>query len=75
VMFIYREAYYKSKERVEAEDGEAQQQQPGVENIEEAELIIAKQRNGPTGRVHVGFMPHYARFENLDRTHHARDDE
>ncbi len=43
--------------------------------MEEAELIIAKQRNGPTGRVIVGFMPHYARFENLDRAHMDGGDE
>ena len=63
VMFIYRDAYYKMKEAVEA--GEGEQQREGEEQIEEAELIIAKQRNGPTGRVKVGFLKQYARFENL----------
>ena len=76
VMFIYREAYYKMKERMDAEEQEEKQQNgPGIENLEEAELIIAKQRNGPTGRVHVGFMPQYARFENLDRTRIPDNDE
>lgn len=30
-----------------------------------AELIIAKQRNGPIGRVRVSFLGHYTRFEDL----------
>ena len=68
VMFIYREAYYKAKEAIEAEDQQKQQGEEGDERIEEAELIIAKQRNGPTGRVNVGFIPHYARFVNLERS-------
>ena len=30
-----------------------------------AELIIGKQRNGPTGVVHLVFLHKYTRFENL----------
>ena len=30
----------------------------------EAEVIIAKQRNGPTGTVPLTFIPEYTRFEN-----------
>jgi len=69
VMFIYREAYYKMKEASSAQDDREQQdrdwQERDKEKLEVAELIIAKQRNGPTGPVKVGFLPHYARFENL----------
>ena len=32
-----------------------------------AEVIVAKQRNGPTGRVPVTFIDHCARFENRSR--------
>jgi replicative DNA helicase len=35
----------------------------------EAELIIAKQRNGPTGEVALTFLKEYTRFEN----HRAKD--
>lgn len=74
VMFIYREAYYKMKETM-ASSGDAQQdgQEGGQNPMEEAEIIIAKQRNGPTGRAIVGFVPKYARFENIDRTHRESD--
>ena len=61
VMFIYRDAYYKSKE----EGAEDQQGNRDSEKLEETELILAKHRSGPTGKVFVGFLPHYTRFEDL----------
>lgn len=59
VMFIYRESYYKAKE-----EG-APQEEYNPESVEQAEIIIAKHRNGPTGKVILGFQPAYARFVNL----------
>ena len=52
VLFIYREDMYKRAEDLE--------DQPGV-----AEIIIAKQRNGPTGAVKLAFIAKWTRFENL----------
>src|SRR2546426_1030046 len=52
VVFIYREDLYADKNQ----PTEAQ----GV-----AELIIGKQRNGPTGIVKLAFIREYTRFENL----------
>jgi len=50
IVFIYRdEVYYKE----ESED-------KGI-----AEIIIAKQRNGPIGSVRMAFLNEYTRFENL----------
>ncbi len=48
VGFIFREDYYKETE----------------ENKGLAELIIAKQRNGPTGTVKLAFLKEFTRFEN-----------
>jgi len=51
VMFIYREDYYKQPD-----------QDSGQGAASEAEIIIAKQRNGPLGRVKVNFHKAYASF-------------
>ncbi len=77
VMFIYREAYYKMKEAVErgGEEGSETRQNNGDVSLEEAEIIVAKHRNGPTGRAIVGFIKEHTRFENLDRTHRNYDGE
>jgi len=40
---------------------------PTEENKGIAELIVAKQRNGPTGTVKVTFLKEYMKFENLAR--------
>ena len=52
VMLLLREDYYN----------------PSVEDKKgQAELIIAKQRNGPTGSVHLAFINEFTRFENLSK--------
>ncbi len=38
---------------------------PDEENRGRAELIIAKQRNGPVGSVYLAFLKEFTRFENL----------
>jgi replicative DNA helicase len=50
VMFIFREEVYK-------------QDDPDLQGI--AEIIIAKQRNGPTGRIKLAFQKNCTRFETL----------
>jgi len=50
IMFIYRDEYY-TKDACK---------EPGV-----AEIIIAKQRNGPTGTVKLAFLNRLTRFESL----------
>jgi replicative DNA helicase len=58
VLFIFREDVYKRT-------GEDE----GGEPSGRTELIVGKQRNGPTGNVPVVFIKRYARFENLSREH------
>lgn len=38
-----------------------------------AEIIIAKQRNGPIGKVHLAFQGRYTRFENLAPSYQYED--
>jgi replicative DNA helicase len=53
IAFIYRdEVYNRSEDNPEK----------GI-----AEIIIGKQRNGPTGTVKLAFQDKYTRFENLAR--------
>ena len=57
VMFIHREAYYNRDEEMSESDRA------------KSEIIIAKQRNGPTGTVHLNFISKFTRFENAENTH------
>ena len=69
VAFIYRPSYYARKEAV-SQDGEEkadQERGAGAYEGEEAEIIIAKQRNGPVGTVKLSFLPKYARFADLEQ--------
>ncbi len=50
VVFLYRDYYYTKREEVK----------------NEAEVIIAKQRNGPVGACRMAFFPQFARFDNLE---------
>ncbi len=34
---------------------------------EEREIIVAKQRNGPVGDLHLAFLSRYTKFEPLER--------
>jgi replicative DNA helicase len=59
VAFIFREEVYR----------------PDKESLKGiAELILAKQRNGPTGRIKLAFLNRYTKFENL-AAHTGEDNE
>ena len=42
---------------------------PEIEEINSAEIIIAKHRNGPTGAIRLKFDPSRASFDALDKYH------
>jgi replicative DNA helicase len=50
VMFLYRDEYYN----------------PESEAKNQGELIIAKQRNGPTGTIHLVWMGQYTKFASME---------
>jgi len=54
VAFIFREEQYNRTD----------------ENEGKAEIIVAKQRNGPTGMVELAFLKQFTRFENMWRDGH-----
>ena len=51
VIFLYRPWVYSREDEDEGK----------------AEIIVAKQRNGPTGSIQASFISKYARFENLSQ--------
>ena len=67
VMFVYREAYYlERKEPTLGSVEHAEWQQKMNEISQLAEIMIGKQRHGPTGNVRVEFEAMYTKFKNLD---------
>ncbi len=61
VMFVYRPIVYKRRDQEEA----------NYDDERKAEIIVAKQRNGPTDIINVVFIDKYARFES--RAPHRAD--
>jgi replicative DNA helicase len=57
VTFLYRPAFYRTRKEDELDEPE--------DNT--TEVIIGKQRNGPTGTVHLAFLREYTRFEDQER--------
>jgi replicative DNA helicase len=68
VAFIFRESYYKERERPPEDNvAEFQKWKSDMQQIShKAEVIIAKQRNGPVGSVELFFDGEFTRFSNLD---------
>jgi replicative DNA helicase len=68
VMFIFREAYYVSKREPTVGTGDHAEWQIEMEKVHNlADILIAKQRHGPTGTVQLHFEGAYTRFTNLDK--------
>jgi replicative DNA helicase len=67
VMFVYRDEYYKEREKPGDHELEKMAQwQVVMENVHgKAEVIIGKQRHGPIGAVELSFEGRFTRFGNL----------
>ena len=68
VMFVYREAYYLERKQPKLgsiEHAEWQSKMNDVNGL--ADIILGKQRHGPTGTVKVEFEGIYTKFKDLSR--------
>jgi len=67
VMFVFREEYYKEREKPGDHDLEAMAKwQDEMEKLHgKAEVIIGKQRHGPIGTIELSFEGRFTRFGNL----------
>ena len=69
VMFVFREAYYlerKEPRPATVEHAEWQAKMNEVSNL--AEIIISKQRHGPTGNVMLEFEAMFTKFKDIQNT-------
>jgi replicative DNA helicase len=62
VMFVHREEYFRRGAEAEEVAGEAQ-------------ILVEKQRNGPTGDVNLTWIRQYTRFENRAQERHGEFDD
>ncbi|UTS82822.1 replicative DNA helicase [Phaeobacter piscinae] len=73
VMFVYREEYYREREKPGDDDLEAMASwMDDMDRLKgRAEVIIGKQRHGPIGTVDMAFEGEFTRFSNLARNYQA----
>jgi len=71
VMFVFREEYYKEREKPGDDKVEAMMQwQEEMGHLHgKAEVIIGKQRHGPIGTIELSFEGQFTRFGNLVKTY------
>jgi len=75
VMFVYRDEYYierdEPKTKRDREDEKSFQKRRGIwvhrgmKAKGMAEVIIGKQRHGPTGKINMRFIPEFTKFEDI----------
>jgi len=66
VMFVFREEYYLERSQPRENTDEHRQWQEAMNSVTgKADVIIGKQRHGPTGTVTLQFTPEFTRFSNL----------
>jgi replicative DNA helicase len=71
VMFVYREEYYVERRQPHPGTPEHLEWQDEMNKVQgKAEVIIGKQRHGPTGTVELQFHNEFTRFTDLAKTSH-----
>ncbi len=71
VLFVYRDEYYLKNKEPERNTLEHQEWETKLNEVRgKAEVIIAKQRHGPTGTVSLSFVGEFTRFADLAEEHH-----
>ncbi len=71
VLFVYREEYYlQNKAPEEGSDAYFEWKKKFDAAEGKADVIISKQRHGPTGTVNLGFQPEFTRFSDLATDDH-----
>ena len=66
VLFVFREEYYLERSQPRENTEEHQKWQLAMDTVTgKADVIIGKQRHGPTGTVTLQFTPEFTRFSNL----------
>jgi replicative DNA helicase len=82
VMFIYRDEYYLAQKTPKQMNFDNEQKfqdsldkwQRDMEEVHnKAELIISKQRHGPTGTIPLFFEAEFTRYADLDQAHMGHD--
>ncbi len=75
VLFIYRDEYYRERREPEEKGTEEyfnwQKKMEEVHNV--AEVIVGKQRHGPTGKTELYFRPEFTKFGNKENPSHIPD--
>jgi replicative DNA helicase len=74
VLFVFREEYYLRNRQPREGTQEFLEWQTNMEAVHgKAEIIIGKQRHGPTGTVELAFDAEVTRFSNLARDENLPD--
>lgn len=74
VLFVYREEYYlQNKEPEEGSEAYISWKQKFDAAVGKADIIISKQRHGPTGTVNLSFQAEFTRFSDLVMDDHLPD--
>jgi len=69
VMFVFREAYYIERKEPQPNTVEHAEWQSKMNDVaNRAEIIIGKQRHGPTGNIFLEFEPMFTKFKDIQNS-------